>query len=226
MKDRNEMNLQKTGGISAIVSTASYIFGIGLFATLMTPLNNPELGFNEYMTFLISHKSLIFIWNFLIYIVHGAALVILVLAYYERLKESSPRLAKVGASFGLIWTGLVLLSGFITISGSESLITLYETNPGQAEILKNIFTKISMGIDISDKYIGSLWIAMVSIGAMKKRVFPQYINIIGLLISIPALFLGLILPVNTLTGSLVFGMGALVWWLVTGIHMIRKPKLI
>ncbi len=224
MKVLSSGNLQKTGGVAALVSAGSYIFALVLLMTMMTPLADPQIGFKEYMTFLLAHQGLNFIWNFLIYIVHGAALVILVLAYHERLKEDSPRLALVGTAFGFIWTGLILLSGFICISGTEALITLYENQPGQAEIFKIMLNNLTFGIDISDRYLGSLWVALISLAAMKNRSFPLYANSIGLLLSVSALAAGLLLPINNTTGSMIFGMGVLVWWIITGICMLRNPK--
>ncbi|MBI9098133.1 MAG: hypothetical protein JEY91_06625 [Spirochaetaceae bacterium] len=85
MVNLSDKNLQKIGEVSAIVSTASYIFGIGLFAMMMTPLNNP----------------------------------------------------------------------------------------GQAEIFKIFLANISLRIDISDKYLGSLWIAMVSFVPIIHSFFPK-----------------------------------------------------
>jgi hypothetical protein len=222
MKKLSKENLQRVGGASALVSAASYVFALGLLMAMMTPLTDSNLGFNEYMTFLIAHQRLNFIWNFLLYIVHGAALMILVLAYYERLKDDSPILALIGTGFGFIWTGFVLLSGFICLSGTEALITLYAKQPEQAEVLKILLNNLTFGIDISDRYLGSLWVGLISLAAWKNRRFPRIANIIGLALSGSALVVGLIAPINNVTGSLIFGMGVLIWWIITGICMLRK----
>lgn len=222
MKKLSKENLQRVGGVSALVSAASYVFALGLLMAMMTPLTDSNLGFNEYMTFLIAHQRLNFIWNFLLYIVHGAALMILVLAYYERLKDDAPILALIGTGFGFIWTGFVLLSGFICLSGTEALITLYAKQPEQAEVLKILLNNLTFGIDISDRYLGSLWVGLISLAAWKNRRFPLYANIIGLALSSSALVVGLISPINNVTGSLIFGMGVLIWWIITGICMLKN----
>ena len=110
-------NLQKAGGVSAFVSAASYVFAIGLYMTLMMPLADSNLGIDEYITFFTANRFLAFVWTFSMYIVHGASLVVLVLALHERLKDTSPRLSIVAAGFGFIWAAFVLLSGFINIWG-------------------------------------------------------------------------------------------------------------
>ena len=218
-------NLQKAGGISALVSAASYVFAIGLYLTLMTPLADPKLGIQDYMAFFIPNKGLAFIWTFSMYIIHGASLVVLVPALYERLKNGSPRLSLIAACFGFIWTSFVLLSGFINIWGNEALIALYGKNRDQAETFKNALTLITLGIDSSDRFLGSLWIGLASLAAFKEKVFPKAVNMFGLTLSAAALSAGLILPVNDASASLLFGMGAIVWWLAVGIAMLRKSGI-
>ncbi|MBN2864034.1 MAG: hypothetical protein JXN62_12780, partial [Bacteroidales bacterium] len=224
MKNSSDRTLQRAGGISALVSTFSYIVGIGLWATFLTPLGDPDISITDYVGFSISHKALIFIWNFLIYIVHGGSLIILIIALQERLKNTGPHLAKIASGFGFVWTGFILLSGFITLSGNEALIALFKKSPEQAMQFKFIITSITQAIDISDKFLGSIWIGLVSLAALKKRVFPLFAIIIGWAISLPAFSAALVFPINSISGSLIFGMGALVWWLVIGIYMISTPE--
>lgn len=218
-------NLQKAGGISAIISAASYVFAIGLYMTLMMPLADSNLGIHEYMAFFIPNRALAYIWIFSMYIIHGASLVVLVLAFYERLKNSAPRLAIIASSFGFIWTAFVLLSGFINIWGNEALITLYGKNPDQAETFKNALTTITLGIDSSDRFLGSLWVGLLSLAAFKNKTFPKTFNIFGLALSVATLLSGLIMPVTDASASLLFGVGAIIWWLAVGIYMLRKQDI-
>ncbi|MCX7027215.1 MAG: hypothetical protein NT061_07005 [Spirochaetes bacterium] len=218
-------NLQKAGGVSALVSAASYVFAIGLYLTLMMPLADSNLGIDGYMAFFMPHKSLAFVWTFSMYLVHGASLVVLVLALHERLKDTSPRLSIIAAGFGFIWAAFVLLSGFINIWGNEALITLYGKSREQAEALKNALTIITLGIDSSDRFLGSLWVGLVSLAAFRTKAFPKAFNIFGLALGAAALMIGLILPVNDTSASFLFGVGAIVWWLALGISMLRKQDI-
>jgi hypothetical protein len=218
-------NLQKAGGVSALVSAASYVFAIGLYLTLMMPLADSNLGIDGYMAFFMPHKSLAFVWTFSMYLVHGASLVVLVLALHERLKDTSPRLSIVAAGFGFIWAAFVLLSGFINIWGNEALVALYGKSREQAEAFKNALTIITLGIDSSDRFLGSLWVGLVSLAAYRTKAFPKASNIFGLALGAAALLIGLILPVNDTSASFLFGVGAIVWWLALGISMLRKQDI-
>jgi len=216
-------NLQKAGGVSAIIAAATYLLAMGLVVSMLKPMADSTLGFQEYMAFLIANRLLVFLWHFSMYLINGLCLTVLVLALYERLKNSSPRLAKIGSAFGLIWTAFVFLSGMIVNYGNESLIALYGRNQGQAEALKNALDTITMGIDSSDKYLGCLWVGLVSLAAFKNKVFPKTFNVFGLAISAAGL-IGTMIPA-LVSVSYAFGIGAIVWWLAVGIYMLRKQEL-
>jgi hypothetical protein len=218
-------NLQKAGGVSALVSAASYVFAIGLYLTLMLPLADANLGIDGYVAFIAEHRALAFVWSFSMYIVHGLSLVVLVLALHERLKDGSPRLSLVASCLGMIWAAFVLLSGFINIWGGEALVTLYGKSRDQAEAFRNALTIITLGIDSSDRLLGSLWLGLVGLAAIRTRAFPKISGIFGLVLGAAALLIGLILPVNDTSASFLFGIGAILCWLALGIHMLRKPGI-
>jgi hypothetical protein len=213
-------NLQKAGGITAIIAAATYLFAIGLAGSLLKPMVDLTLGFQEYMAFLMANKLLVFVWHFSMYLINGFCLTVLVLALHERLKNSSPSLAKISSALGLIWTAFVFLSGVITNYGIESLITLYGKSQGQAESLKNALDAMTVGIDSSDKFLGCLWVGLVSLAAFKNNAFPRTFNIFGLAISAAGL-VGTMIPA-LVSVSYVFGIGAILWWLAVGIYILRR----
>jgi hypothetical protein len=216
-------NLQKAGGISAIIAAATYLFALGLVASVLKPMADSTLGFQDYMAFLMANRLLVFLWHFSMYLINGLCLTVLVLALYERLNGSSPRLAKIGSALGFIWTAFVFLSGLITIYGIESLIALYGRNPGQAESLRNALDTICLAIDSSDKYLGCLWVGLLSLAAFRNKAFPGAVNIFGLVISAAGL-IGTMIPALAFV-SYAFGVGAIIWWLAAGIHMLRKQGI-
>ncbi len=149
-----------------MVSAASYVFAIGLYMTALAPMGDPSLGIGEYFAFYGEHRAIVFVWTYSMYILHGASLIVLVLALRERLKEASPRLSLAAACIGFAWAGFVLLSGFINLWGAEALADLYAKNPGLAETLKEAIAMVTLGIDSSDKCLGALWIGLSSLAAL------------------------------------------------------------
>lgn len=216
-------NLQKPGGISALLASATYLFAMALAATRLMPLTDTALGYPEYISFLADNKTLVFVWHFAMYIVNGVCLVILALALRERLHVQSPRLASIATAFGLIWISFVFLSGLITIQGSEILLGLAEKDPAMAANLKATLDAITLSIDSSDKLLGCLWVGLSSLAAYKSKALPRILVIFGLVISCAGL-IGALIPA-LIAVSYLFGIGAIIWWAFTGITMLRKPTL-
>jgi Domain of unknown function (DUF4386) len=213
-------SLQKAGGISALIAAATYVFAMGLAATLLMPMLDSSLGFQKFMTFLVANQSLVFVWHFSMYFINGVCLTVLALALYERLQVDSPRLAKVATVFGLFWTAFVFLSGLILIHGTPVLVDLYEKNQASAANFRLMLDTVTTGIDFSDKLLGCLWVGLVSLAAYQSRIFPRAVNLFGLAISLTGL-IGTVIPALGFV-SYIFGVGAIVWWLCIGIVMLRE----
>jgi Domain of unknown function (DUF4386) len=217
-------NLQKAGGISALIAAATYLFAMALAVSLLMPMLDSSLEFQEFMTFLVANKLLVFVWHFAMYFINGICLTILALALYEQLKDDSPRLAKIATVFGLFWTSFVFLSGLIINYGIEAVINLYQQNQTNAENLWLAINIITIGIDSSDKLLACLWIGLVSLAAYKSRALPRAVNIFGLAISLVGL-IGTVIPALA-SVSYIFGVAAIVWWLWIGIVMLCKQGIV
>ncbi len=215
--------LQKAGGFSAIIAAATYLFAIALVSTILAPMADLTLGFEEYMTFLTANQTLIFIWHFSMYIINGICLVVLALALYERLKDGAPVLAKVATAFGFLWIALVFASGLITNLGLDTLVTLYGKDPAQAESLKLALETITLGLDSSDKLLGCLWVGLISLAAIRTGALPKAVAILGMVISVIGL-IGATIPA-LIAISYAFGVGVIFWWLFTGIALLRSKSV-
>lgn len=215
-------NLQKAGGVSALVSAATYVFAIGLYAAMLSPLADPSLGIDGYMAFYREHRAIAYAWSFAMYIVHGLSLVVLAKALGERLSAGSPRLAKVAEALGMIWAALVLASGFASIWGAEALVGLYASDKALAETARQALSIVTTGIDSSDKLLGALWIGLSCLGGVLGKSMSKAIGISGLALAAAVIALGLALPVIDSTASFAFGIGTILWWTALGAEMLRR----
>ena len=214
--------LHKVGGIAALICAATYLLAIGLVATLLTPMLDDSLTFAQFMAFYTPHQSLVYIWHFSMYLVNGTSLALLALALYQHLKTSAPALALVSACFGLIWTVLVFASGFISLYGYDAFAKLAVTDPNQAAALRLMVSTITNGIDSSDRFLGSLWLLLSSLTALRVRLLARPLNYFGLFIGSVGI-LSSLAPALTALG-LAFGVEILVWWIWLGIVMLRSPQ--
>ena len=213
-------NLQRIGGVAALIDAATYLVAIGLFLTLLAPMGNTELDFGQFMAFFMDNQIIVFIWDLLSYMVNGVFLVILALALYDRLKAGSPAMAQVATVLGLIWAVMVFASGFITIYGYEVIANLYGKDPAQAATLKLVLDTVTLGLDHSDRFLGCLWVLLVSWAALRSGALPKALNYLGMVIGMPGIISTLFPAFNEL--GIAFGLGIIVWWIWLGIVMLRS----
>ena len=211
-------NLQKAGGVAALLHAAGYVVGMILGFTLIFPLLDaaPE----QYLKFLSENQGIVYVWNLISYWGSAITLVIMVLALYERLKDNSPALAQTAAAFGLIWAGLIIASGNLMLHNLGVVADLYAKDPAQAATAWTVLQSVENGITSGNELVGSLWVLLLSVAALRTGQLNRALNylgvvlgIAGILTLIPALFDSLIM---------IFGPGMIVWSVWVGIVMLHK----
>ncbi len=213
-------DVQKAGGIAALICAGTYLLAIGLVATLLTPMLDSALSYEQFIAFYLPHQSLVFAWHFSMYLVNGTFLTILVLALYQQLKTGAPALSRVAACFGLFWTGLVFASGFITLYGYDVIGKFASTDPTQAETLRLVVDTISTGIDSSDRFLGCLWVLLTSWAALRTRLLARPLNYLGMVIGMAGIISSMAPALSVL--GLAFGVEIIIWWIWLGIVLLRS----
>jgi hypothetical protein len=210
-------NLQKMGGVAALVEGATYLLGIVIAFTILAP--TWELNPEQYVAFLIENQTFMHIWHLIIYVVNGIFLVVLVLALYERLKGSTSALAQVAAAIGLIWAGLVIASGLLIINDLGVIADLHGRNPAQATTVWLALSAVENGLGGAVELPGGLWMMLVSWAAWRSKELPTALNYLGLVVGMA----GVLTAVPAL-GELgvAFGLGSIVWFIWLGIVMLRS----
>jgi hypothetical protein len=210
-------NLQKMGGVAALVEGATYLLGIVIAFTILAP--TWELNPEQYVAFLIENQTFMHIWHLIIYVVNGIFLVVLVLALYERLKGSTSALAQVAAAIGLIWAGLVIASGLLIINDLGVIAGLHGQNPAKATTVWLALSAVENGLGGAVELPGGLWMLLVSWAAWRSKELPTALNYLGLVVGMA----GILTAVPAL-GELgvAFGLGSIIWFIWLGIVMLRS----
>ena len=104
----------KVAGFAALIAAATFVFGIVMFATVLTDYTTGDPTPEESVAFVVDHQAALHVWNVVIFIVFGIVLVPLVLELRDRLKALSPAMAQASGAFGLIWAGLVIAAGMVS----------------------------------------------------------------------------------------------------------------
>ncbi len=212
-------NLQKIGGVAALIEAAAYVVGFGLYLTLLD--SSGYIGPVRKVAFLVDNQAIIYIGNLFIYVVFSVFLVVLALALYERLKAGSPALVQTATAFGLIWAGLVIASGMIFNVGIDTVVDLYGKDPAQAASVWSAIGSVQEGLGGGNEIVGGLWVLLVSWAALRTGGLPKALNYLGVLIAMVGI-LTVVPALHALTD--VFGLSQIVWFAWLGIVMLRDSQ--
>lgn len=212
--------LGKAGGIAALIEAAAFIFGLALALTVLAPFAMGSLDAAGEVAYIAENTALMVAWNQIIYIVFGAFLVVLTVALHERLRERTPALTKIAASFGLIWAGLVIASGMVFNVGAKVVVELMDHDPILAMSTWSAVSTVQDGLGGGNEIVGGLWILILGIAGLKARAFGTALNVLGIVIG--AVGVVTILPFLGEIGGMIFGFGSIVWFVWIGIAMLRN----
>ncbi|MEO2172756.1 MAG: DUF4386 family protein [bacterium] len=210
-------DLQKLGGISALIEAALYVTGFALFLTVLDPSGYE--GHVQRVAFLADNQVASYIANLLIYVVFGVVLVVLVLAMHARLKNGSPAVMQTATAFGLIWAGLVIASGMIANIGNSAVVDLFGENQDQAVSLWLAIITVQEALGGGNEIVGGLWVLLLSWAALRAGNLPKVLNYLGVLVGLAGILT--VVPAFDVLMD-VFGLGQIVWFAWLGIVMLRE----
>ena len=220
------MTLRTTGGLAALVCAGSYIFGFVLLVTLLAQLGygTNDINANEVVAFTQANQGIMIAWNTGIYIINALALVVLVVALHGRLKATTPDWASVTLGFGLVWATLVLGAGMIANVTVERTSVLASVDPEQAALVWEILHAVELGLGGGNEIAGGIWIFCVSVAAWFGRSLNKIVIGLGLLSGAGGL--ATIVPALGDSAGVIFGLGAIAWFLAVGVNMLwaRAPQ--
>ncbi len=213
-------NLQKMGGIAALIHAATYVVGFVLFSTLLAGFAEDVEPIQK-VAFLADNQAITYIWTLFIYVVAGVFLVILALALYERLKAGSPAMVQTATAFGLIWAGVVIAAGMVFNIGLSTVVDLYGKDPAQAATVWLAIKSVFDGLEGGNVIFGSLWTLLISWAALRAGWLPKALNYLGVVIGVAGL-LAVVPALEVL--MFVFGLGGIVWFVWLGVVMLRGSQ--
>lgn len=212
-------NLQKAGGYAALYEAAAYVAGMVVYLVVLDYPNVVDIG--QKMTMLVENETVLYVMNVLIYVIFGAALVVLTLALHDRLRVGAPAISQVAAGFGLIWAGLVIAAGMVANIGTGVVVDLYAQNPAQAETVWLAVEVVYDGLGGGNEIVGGLWTLLVSWAALRSGALPRILNYLGVLVGAAGVLSTI--PMLAEMGGIIFGLGQIVWFVWLGIVLLRRP---
>ncbi|MCZ7384351.1 MAG: DUF4386 family protein [Candidatus Methanoperedens sp.] len=226
MKNNGEKmnNLQKIGGIAALIGAATNLFALVTYLTLLAPKGYGSDDPGQIVAFLADNQALMRVWYQIIFLVFGVSLIFLSLALYERLKAGSRALVQAVTTFGLIWAVLVIVIGTLSINNLSTVVKLYGENPAQAATVWLTLDSVETGLGGGggETIVSALWFLLLSWTALRARELPRVLNYLGVVVGVAGILL-VVLALPALTA--VYGLGLIIWLVWLGIVMLRRSPV-
>lgn len=150
-------------------------------------------------------------WILVAYWVAGGTLVVLALALHERLKAGSPALVQTATVFGFVWAALIIGSGNLMLYDFGVISDLYGKNPAQAEMVWLALDAVETGIVSGNEIVGSLWVLLPSLAALRTGGLPRALNYLGMALGVAGILPGILAFIPAVQDFImIFGLGMIV----------------
>ncbi|MCB0248761.1 MAG: DUF4386 family protein [Anaerolineae bacterium] len=217
-------NLQKMGGIAALIGAATNLFALVVFVTLLEPKGYGSDDPGQIVAFLADNQVIMRAWYIVIYLVFGVSLIFLSLALNERLRAGSPVLVQAVTTIGLIWAVLVIVMGTLSINNLNTVVKFYGENPAQATTVWLTLDSVETGLGGGggETIVSALWFLLLSWTALHARELPKVLNYLGMVVGVAGI-LSVVLALPALTA--VYGLGLIIWLVWLGMFMLRRSTV-
>ena len=211
-----KMTMQRAGAVSALIIAASYIFGFGLFIGVLD--RSGYTGPSGDLAFVIDNQLWLSAAMIALYVIAGCALVVLGLAFHERLKCSSAGLASVVKAFAMIWAGLVIASGFVGLIGIETIVAISATDFPAAVSAWIAISVVQNALGGGIELVGGVWMLLISWIALASNAANKGLHYLGGLIGV----MGVATVVPGLGDvAAVFGLSQIIWFVWIAFDMFK-----
>ncbi len=213
--------LQRAGGIASLVEGGTYVVGFAAMAAYLAPRGfaDAQGDPSTALGFLLENQVAMYVWYLLLYLVAGVALVVLSMAVHDRTRDASPALAPVTTAFGLIWSGLLLASGMVSLVGQRAVVELAADDRAAATTTWAALSTVQDALGGGIEVVGAVWILLVGVAGLATRVFSRGLS--WLAVSLGLVGLCTVVPQATGAAS-VFGIGFIVWFVWAGRVLFRR----
>jgi hypothetical protein len=128
----------------------------------------------------------------------------------------------MAAALGLIWATLVLGAGMTANVAVERAAYFAMTDMETAVRLWEVLHAVELGLGGGNEIAGGVWIGLVSIAALRGDSLGKITIGLGLLTGACGLLT--LVPALGDTAGVVFGLGAIAWFIAAGFNLLLRPE--
>ena len=219
------MQIQRAGGLAAIICALTYLFGFVLFFGLVQP--PADTSDIAYLQFLVSQRDTFFLGYVIIGIVFSLGLLLLNQSLLALFKNHSPVAARYNSAIGHIWATLVIASTFVFLVSLPFLADYINTSENNAVVVLKSINVVVDALGGGIELLGAIWVLLISYTGIKHGIYVKATHILGCAVGIAGvltLFSGLSFFSGNVffeASTAIFGLGQIVWFILIGLHMTR-----
>lgn len=175
------MSLRRAGGFAALYVAAGYLAAIPYLVLLVDypSVTDPE----DKVTLLVEHQTSMYLMHLLSFELVALALIVVTLAVHQCLREHAPATSQVAVAVGLIRAGLLLASVMVFNHGMSVVVDQQASDPQQAAATWRVIEPVADALGgTGGDVLGGVWFLLVSWLALRARVFPRALNLLGLVV--------------------------------------------
>ncbi len=213
------ISLQRTAGAVALLQAAAFlatgVFGVAVLPTL--GISGSEAFRDPARVLPVGNSPLLWL-SHLPNVVFSLTLVMLALAFADRLHGQTPMLTRLSVAAAVIASAAFLVLGIVRMVGIPELARLSaegQAAAGPAYLALNIVTH---GFQIAGIFAWGWWALLASWAALRSAELPRLLGYLGLLWGVIGILAFAVAPFS-LIGVLI----GLVWSVWLGVVLVRQP---
>lgn len=213
------MTFQRVSGLAAIAAGLTYVIGFWVYFSILGPAQygSPSLPAATHVQFLVDNQALMTVWYQIIYVLNAVLMVLIVVGLHQRVKASGA-LAQIASAFGLIWAGFILATGMLVNIAIGQIVRLAAQDMEAAAAVWRSVTIVGAGLGGGNEITGGLWILLLSLAGLQTRAIPLPVTLLGFVVG--GAGIASTLPALASTATTIFGLGFIVWFVVTGVSLL------
>ena len=213
------LTLQRFGGVAAIVHGLAFIAGPVTLALVVASLGLRPADMTDpakALPAVLKSYTGFATWGFM-YVLVGATVLVMALAFDQRLREGAPSLTRAATSTGLIATALFVAAGVLDMSGLAEIALHYSANHDQAGAAYLAFQAVTDGLLSAASVAYGAWLVMAFWAAIRVKAFSRSLNYVGFIWGL----LAMLAPFSSDLAT--FQVVGPIWAVWMGIVLLRSP---
>lgn len=212
-------SLRMAGATSALLMAFIYLLGFAIFFLALDP--GRDLTRDESIQFLNENRLIVLPTMFVLYVLAGFNLLILVQSLAGEVKDRVPWQSQTALIIGSIWCVMVIVAGFVYLTGMQAVFSLYPENAEQALALALMVNTVFESLGGGNELIGGVWTVLIS--CLLLNVTPDYkiLHFFGIVVGIAGVVS--IVPILAEAATL-FGLGQIFWFIGLGVRFLKMKN--